>query len=369
MTIDKIFTIEQFEDLGAEWDELLRASASDCVFLTHEWLVTWWKHLGEDRILSVLICREDDKIVGVAPLARRHPQYSRMMPELLEFLGSGVIGSDYLDFIVRSGHERNVLKRISDYLCESGRMLQLSQLRRGCSVASDLSQYLEQQGWLATDSRINVCPFIRTGAHTWESYLATLSPSQRYNFNRRLKNLNRNFVVRLECARSPEDAVQALDTLIALHKKRRDFDGCLSEAFHTESVVAFHREFVKLAAGRGWLRLLTLSLDGEPAAALYGIRYGSTFYFYQSGFDPAYNKQSVGLVMMGLAIMTAIDEGASEYDFLHGNEEYKFHWAEEVRELGRLELYPPRTLGMIYRHAIDLNRAARKMARRVLTRK
>jgi CelD/BcsL family acetyltransferase involved in cellulose biosynthesis len=70
---------------------------------------------------------------------------------------------------------------------------------------------------------------------------------------------------------------------------------------------------------------------------------------------------------MGLAIKAAIEEGVAEYDFLHGDEEYKFHWASEVRDLGRLELYPPHARGRIYRRAIDFNRAARRMAKRVLT--
>jgi CelD/BcsL family acetyltransferase involved in cellulose biosynthesis len=99
---------------------------------------------------------------------------------------------------------------------------------------------------------------------------------------------------------------------------------------------------------------------------LYGLRYGPVFNFYQSGFDPAYSKHSVGVATMGLAIKTAIEEGALEYDFLHGAEEYKFHWASATRDLGRLELYPPHARARIYRQAIGLNRAARRMARRVL---
>jgi len=97
------------------------------------------------------------------------------------------------------------------------------------------------------------------------------------------------------------------------------------------------------------------------------LRYGPAFYFYQSGFDPDYSKHSVGVVTMGLTIKTAIEEGACEYDFLHGDEEYKFHWASEVRDLARLELHPPSATSWIYRHALGVNRRARQMARWVLS--
>ena len=251
-------------------------------------------------------------------------------------------------------------------LNKQGLMLQLSQLRRPGSAASILSETLLQSRWTAADSKINICPFISVKDHTWESYLGTLGSSQRYNFNRRLKNLTKNSSMSLECVRRLEDAQPALDVVIALHRKRWGSRGN-SEAFQTSSVEAFHREFVNLAAQREWLRLITLRLNGTPAAALYGLRYGPTFYFYQSGFDPLYAKQSAGLVLMGLAIKTAIEEGVSEYDLLHGDEEYKFHWASGAHELGRLELYPPHTPGRIYRHAIAFNRAARQMAKRVLS--
>src|SRR5262249_16659498 len=100
--------------------------------------------------------------------------------------------------------------------------------------------------------------------------------------------------------------------------------------------------------------------------SLYGLRYGPIFYFYQSGFDPAYRKYSVGVATMGLSIKTAIEEGASEYDFLHGDEEYKFHWARETRDLIQLEIHPHQVSAWAYQRAISLNRAARQMARRVL---
>src|SRR5262249_12792405 len=80
---------------------------------------------------------------------------------------------------------------------------------------------------------------------------------------------------------------RALHRLIALHRSRwREF----SRAFHTPNHVSFHEDITRLACARGWLRFFTLSLDDEPVAALYGFRYGRVFYFYQSGFDPAYAK-------------------------------------------------------------------------------
>ena len=365
ITIDCVTTWPSFCALGTEWTDLLKRSRSDCVFLSHEWLSNWWKHLSDGRELHILTARADGRLVGILPLALRPRQVGRMMPKVLEFLGSGIVGSDYLDAIVDNAFEPQTLEAFACALSREGFMIQFSQLREGGSFADELAARLGRTAWKASIARTNVCPFIPLAGSTWESYLSELGSSQRYNFQRRLKGLEKTGEFRLERA-TAADCVRSLDVLIELHHKRWGTRSEASEAFQTESITAFHREFVQAAAEKGWLRLLSLWIGNKPVAALYGLQYGSTFSFYQSGFDPEFAKKSVGLVMMGLAIKSAIEEGAAEYDFLHGDEEYKFHWTQKSKELRRVELFPPRARGFLYRHAITANRAARRLARRVL---
>jgi CelD/BcsL family acetyltransferase involved in cellulose biosynthesis len=114
-----------------------------------------------------------------------------------------------------------------------------------------------------------------------------------------------------------------------------------------DGLEAFHEVMTRIALERGWLRLFVLSLDGMPAAALYGFRYRRVFYFYQSGFHPRFRNASVGVVALGLAIKSAIEEGAAEFDFLHGAEPYKSHWATQARRLGRLVAFPSGARGRL----------------------
>jgi CelD/BcsL family acetyltransferase involved in cellulose biosynthesis len=367
MKTETVRTFEEFDSLRDEWNALLATSESDTIFLRHEWLSVWWKHMAEGRQLSIVIARDGKELVGVLPLAERKPQRTRMMPRVLEFLGSGIIGSDYLDAIVHRGREREVLAAFAEYLSNRALMLQLSQLRGADCTVTELTGLLIPKGWTGETAKINVCPYINLRGQTWEDYLGTLGPQVRKGIGRCLRNLPKTYGFRVDCVETADRAEKALGILIDLHLKRWGGGG-KSEAFQSESVIAFHREFAQLAAQRGWLRLLILYLDDVPVSALYAFRYGSTFYFYQSGFDPSFSKQSVGVATMALAIQRAIEEGALEYDLLHGAEEYKFHWSHETRDLARIELHPPQTSAWVYRHAIAFNRAARQMARRVLLR-
>src|SRR5437879_2038203 len=76
------------------------------------------------------------------------------------------------------------------------------------------------------------------------------------------------------------------------------------------------RRFAAELAARRQLWLTTLDLDGEPAAAWYGFTWGDSVYFYQGGRDPRWDRESVGLVLMGTMIRRAIERGYRRFDFL-----------------------------------------------------
>lgn len=363
-----IETIEDaagFEKLRDEWDTLLETSASNCFFLTWEWLYPWWKHLSGDRTLRIVTLRSGGELVAIAPLASRPRRLARLVPfRSLEFIGADRVCSDYLDLIIKRGREPEALDALAGYLSREKLMIEMANVRRK-SLATELTAELERHGWSRSEETIAVCPFTSLAGHSWQSYLASLGSEHRYNFRRRLKNVTRMAHMRFEEARSPAQTQHMLEELVALHNMRwRDRGG--SDAFDAPDLIAFHEEVTQLALDRGWLRLYLLTLDGRAAAGLYGFQYNATFYFMQSGFDPAYRKQSVGLLAMGLAIKNAIEEGMDECDMLRGDEAYKFHWARERRELGRLELYPPRLSALLYKRAQSMGRAGKTAVLRAL---
>lgn len=360
--VERIADRAGFEKMREEWNALLEASPADCFFLTWEWLFTWWRYLSGGRKLFILAVRSEGKMIGLAPLVLKPSRLGLLRPfRTLEFLGSGTIGSDYLDIIIRRGNEERAVNALVEYLAQRKLMLELTQLRQDSALSLRLAQALKHHGgWGLFEMKTEVCPYINLSGRTWPSYLGALGRSHRYNFQRRLKQLGREFELRFEQTVSEDQRREALAHLVELHHKRWQGRG-RSQAFSTSDLLSFHQELGRLALERGWLRLFVLWLDGRAAASLYGFMYHHTFYFFQSGLDPVYAKHSVGLVTMGLAIKSAIEEGAEEYDLLHGDEPYKSLWAHDVREIGRLELYPPSAAGLLHKQLSGLGRIARKV--------
>lgn len=351
--VERITDADAFEALRPEWEELLEASPSRCLFLTWEWLFTWWKHLARGRRLALLAVRRGGQLVALAPFARGTSRPAgavgrHLLPTSLQLLGTGQVGSDYLDLLVRAGRERPAAEALAEHLAEEGTVVELRQLCAERSLAHGLAESLAERGWRAVTDRTHVCPVIDLAGLSWEDYVSSLGKSHRANLRRRFRKLEAAFDVRFERAGSELEVDEAFDLLLDLHRKRwRDRGG--SDALSDPAVVAFHREVTRLTLRRGWLRLYVLRLDGRPAAALYGFHYRDRFLYYQSGFDAEFGDYSVGLVIMGMAIREAIAEGAREYDLLHGDESYKYLWASRTRELARVELYPPTLEGHLRR--------------------
>jgi CelD/BcsL family acetyltransferase involved in cellulose biosynthesis len=366
MRVELIGDPGRFHELREEWSELLAHSVADCLFLTWEWLQTWWTHLAAGRELCLLAVWDQGTLLGLAPLAVRPWQVTRFrMFRALEFMGTGPVGSDYLDVIIRRGREQEVTEMLATEMTRRGALVELSQVKGDVSLASAVAARLATHEWRNTTVHTGVCPYVRLAEHSWDSYLSVLGPEHRANVRRRLRQLASRFEVSFQFAETDAERRIALAELVTLHGKRWQTRGG-STAFHAPALLAFHEDLSQRALECGWLRLAVLRLNGVPAAAFYGFRYKRWFYFYQSGFDPDYAKYSVGLATMALTIQSAIAEGADEYDFLHGDEAYKFLWTQSVRELYRLELFPPDLRGWLYRGAVETDRAVRRLARRVL---
>jgi CelD/BcsL family acetyltransferase involved in cellulose biosynthesis len=349
-----------FAELRHEWNELLAASASDTLFLTWEWLHTWWMHLSGGRELTILTVRRGAQLAALAPLVSSRPNV--LGAPRLEFLGTGRVGSDYLDVVVRRDNEPEVVQALADALMRLGATLDLRQTRLTASTVSDLARALGAAGSWLRARRTHRCPFIEFGGRSWEAYLRDLGPQHRQDFHRKLKKLDTLHEMTFECVDSEARRRELLPVVFELHRRRWSERGG-SDGLEGPGLGEFHEELTRIALERGWLRLFLLWVDGAPAATLYGFRYGGVFYFYQSGFDPRFGRLSVGLVTMGLAIKSAIEEGASEFDLLHGEEAYKFHWAKRTRRLARLVSFPPSVRGRVAYGAAAARDAARRLVR------
>src|SRR5262245_23678283 len=254
ISIEAITELPRFRDLRDEWTHLLAHSDADSLFVTWEWLYTWWRHLGAGRRLQLVAVRRRSELIGLAPFAVTPGRRASLAPlSSLAFLGTGSVGSDYLDVIVARGREAEVLDALAAWFDDQALAVAMAQLPRGSSSAAWLAGRLARRGWRCVERPADVCPFIPLEGESWSAYLGGLTGHHRSNVRRRMANLHRAFDVRFEMAETDADRARALAVFLDVHGQRwRERGG--STAFYSPELRAFHEEWTRVALEQGWLR-------------------------------------------------------------------------------------------------------------------
>lgn len=334
LTIETIEDYARLEALAAEWNPLLQRSHSNCIFLTWEWISTWWQVCAGDNRLLVLVAREAGQLRGIAPLMIRQEGRSPLLPGLrrLMFIGQkGSVYPEYLDFIVEPGREGEVVGAFSQALLgPHRRRWDVLLLERVLSDSPNLGAARRALAGLGVELDLGQsvsCPYVRL-PESFESLLNARSQ----HFKRRFK-YNRNRLTRdgqLRYLFAPEDLSidEAYEELQRLNRERFGERG---KSFRAPDYVEMHRRFCELCAARGWLVLCLMQHQGKTVAAKYDYFYAGRIWGNQGGWSLEYQKLSAADVLLGRVMEWGIERGAEEYDFLAWPADYKDRWSSGQR--------------------------------------
>ncbi|HEY3284012.1 MAG TPA: GNAT family N-acetyltransferase [Armatimonadota bacterium] len=308
--------------LGPEWEAMEDAGGAPTVFQTYAWQGAWVRHQRKGRCWS-LTFRDGRKLVGLAPLFVSHPY--RLPVTRLQLLSTGA--SDYLDLLALPERRAEVSEAFFGALRERRRgwgLVDLHQLREECELLP--REHVEQQRHGGPWWRFHpqaVAPYTDL-PQTREAFLEALGKKTRKNLGYSRRVLEREHSVELGLA-DEGCLVQEMEAFFRLHQARwnkRWMPGQMAGA----RTRAFHLEAARGLLRRGKLRLHYLRLDGATVASLYCFSHGGVGYYYLGGFDPALSRYGIGTLLTAEAMMCAIDEGCREFDFLRGQESYKYRW-------------------------------------------
>jgi CelD/BcsL family acetyltransferase involved in cellulose biosynthesis len=310
-----------FEHLKSEWNDLLERSAANRVFSTWEWQSIWWTAYQPGK-LWVIECRSDEgQLLGLAPwFIENHPDYGRVVRSI-----GCVEVTDYLDLIIDRRYVSDVLECMASYVREHHDqfdVIDLCNLPESSPGHTLFPAVLSKRGFDVKVSVQEVCPVIQL-PDTWEAYLEMLDKKQRHEVRRKIRRAEGApeeidwYIV--DSSRNLEDEIDRfLRLMAASHAQKASF-------LEDTQNVDFFRAIVPVAYDKGWLQLSFLTIGGEAAAAYLNFDYGGSVLVYNSGLLPdQYGHLSPGIVLLAYNIQHAIETGHSVFDFLRGNEIYKY---------------------------------------------
>ncbi len=320
-----------FAALHQEWNPLLRDRASDTLFLTWEWQSTWWEHLGEGELYLIAV-RDGGHLSGIAPL------YLTTSDDGLKTLS--VVGcrdvSDYLDLIAASGQEAKVYGALLDWLesdeAPAWDLADLCNIPSASPTHSLLAEMAADRGYQVHTEVEDICPIIPLPA-AWDDYLNSLSKKQRHEIRRKLRRAEGSGQINWYIVNEEHDLAAEMEAFIELHQKSH----VDKDEFMDAQMKGFFHAAAQVLHEAGWLQLAFMEVNGEKAATMLNFDYQDSIMVYNSGYNPhKYARLSPGIVLLSYCIQWAIELGRSKFDFLRGDEEYKYRFGAQPTEIYRL---------------------------------
>ncbi|MFC2034766.1 GNAT family N-acetyltransferase [Chloroflexota bacterium] len=318
-------TQESFDSLDSYWKNPDHCLGWNSVFVLPVWLKTWWQEFSGGTELYLSAVWQGEKIIGLAPLLVREGTAS-------------IIGStdvcDYLDFVVIPGMERVFFITLLDDLSQKGiNRLDLEALRPNSTVLTSLLDLAENRGYQVI-CQVEDISLELDLPDTWEEYLTILNSKQRHEVRRKLRRLSEAGEADYHFIQDSTAIPDAMDTFLEMFVESRED----KVKFLTAPMESFFKSLAGNMTEAGLMKLGILELDTLPIAMIMCFEYDNCIYLYNSGYDSQYSSLSPGLLCKVLCIKKSIQEGKRKFDFLKGNETYKYRLGGREVPLSRCQI-------------------------------
>ncbi|WP_082555565.1 MULTISPECIES: GNAT family N-acetyltransferase [unclassified Ensifer] len=375
MKIDIIDTLEYFEKVREDWDLIYLEDPEAHLFLSWEWLQKYLSHRHRWFILA-LKQEDDGRYCAFLPLKVSTYQDDTTKLFCDEIRMAGNYGADYTGFLCRPGLEDAAADTFSAHIGKENWTTLTFDYFSTASSRLDrlLGAFPEDQFVQTSNERSNpdnidntICPYVNL-PESWEDYLAThMSAQTRQKLRRFMRMVEASPDYRITHA--TKDTIERdLDTLFRLWRIK----WAERKGSKVDRLITFTREMLLDAFNQGALDVPVLWYQDQPLGVLANLldRQKKTVLFCITGRDETWTTPSPGLLLHGFAIRNAIAWGYRVYDFLRGNEAYKYSFGVEERRIRSMRVKTrsgrnlrnclnPRSIEHVYERAVELHSQGR----------
>lgn len=306
-----------------EWNDLLKESVTDTPFLRYEYQIAWWRHLGggewKDAKLVLVSAREEDKLIGIAPLFIADYDNQRAL-----LLSGSIEISDYLDVLVRPGDHARFISGLLDFLAsnltESWSTLDWYNLPDDSPTLAALKAEGEKRGWAHLEEIYRPTPRIALNGD-FEEYLSRVEKKQRHEIRRKMRRVAESGRARFYIVPNDVDIEPEIEDFFQLMIQDPNKALFLKDMMREQFITT-----VRAAHKYGYLWLAFLEVDGVKAAASLNFDYNGKMWGYNSGVSRNFMELSPGWVLMADVIQWCCENKRYEFDFMRGDEDYKYRF-------------------------------------------
>jgi CelD/BcsL family acetyltransferase involved in cellulose biosynthesis len=327
MELIRIEDLRDFSRLKGEWNNLLSSSGNDTLFLSHEWLSSWWESYGRDDRLMVLLLRRDGSLVGAAPLMIVKCKVRGFPVNKVAFIGdpAWTLG----DFIIREDGGKEISRLMEYILSIPCDIADFRNIPVGSKNITVIEKFLEAMNTKYLIHETSSAPLLRTGA-TWEDFYSRRSGKFKKTLRNKLNRINKFGKVEVQRFSTREEIKNIMPVVFGIGLK--SWKNRITNAISSnEQNRSFYSKIAYIMADSGRISIWLLNLNGNSIAFEYHINYRDKTYALLADYDEDYKLLSPGSVLEFYIMRHFIENGASEYDLGCGANFYKMGWTDTVR--------------------------------------
>ena len=318
-------TRAEFLDLRDDWESLFNENPQHSPFLAWGWVDAWLRHLAKDHELQIAILRNSSGGVRyILPLHRLSRGIGAN--KLMLVCGYGLECSDNLGCLCAPDLEdrsANLTADAIDRFFDVRDILSLGFLDNSSQFPSRLLAAMQASGRFVKIREDALCPAVELPAD-WNDYLKRLSSNFRSQVRRSCRYVGGDDQPHFEFV-DPDNASTFTSELIELNRSRFQSQGRQS-SLETNSLREFLGDAVPYMASNGHAWMDAIVHERETLASALHFVHGKTVSFYMGGFLESASRIRPGTALFAHVIQRGIENGFTRYDFLRGDEAYKYRW-------------------------------------------
>ena len=312
--------VESKEKL-VEWENLLIESDFPHPFSSFTFYNAWVETFVDDLTqIKMLFFYNENNLVGLAPILIDH------INKNVSILGDKDL-FDYRDIIYISEFAEEIYIEFLSYMKLQPWFEGFTIFMQSIPESSELFNMINNNKLNSfIDAEIkeeDVTPiYDKAGMGVkggWDDYLLALKKKQRHEIRRKLRKFeSQDF--QFKTINKNDDLSEFLPDFYELFINSRED----KKEFLTEERKTFFNKMLFAFAEKNELKILSYYDGNTLISACIVIEYASIYFLYNSAYSLDYNSYSVGLVSKIIALKESIESNLGAFNFLRGNERYKY---------------------------------------------
>ncbi len=341
MQIRVIENLKEFTELREEWELVYGNDPDAQFFLSWTWLSQWLPLLSGPWFILAAKPADSAHHVAFLPLRLRLEQQKQGGLHN-EINMAGNYQADYTGFICMPEFDDRAIPAFANHINKlHWARIHLENFRTtNARLRLFTDGFSGRKFVLTPQQRINkpdnidncICPWASLPAD-WDSYLNSLSANTRQKIRRFLRQVESDGEFRITHP-TPDTFERDLSILLRFWTDKWGS----RKGTRLANIVESNRTILTRSFNAGHLFMPIFWKGDVPLAVLatFMDREKKACLFYMAGRDESFNTPPPGLILHAHSIRYAIENGFRTYDFLRGNEQYKYSLATEERRIACL---------------------------------